>query len=311
VVEGVRDDQAVGYQLRHGGDAGLVRDVAGGENQRRFLAVQVGKLVLELHQRMVGAGNIAGAARPGAHPRRRLHHGADHLRVLAHAEIVVGTPYDDVAPALRGVPHSMGEPSCQPFEIGKHAVTPLVVQLSKGVSKKCLVIHRLDSPRAPRAHFRSILLDLFLERFQAVCRGDKCEGGHAPPWHASCGQSLALNYDRLFQQSAIMPTICHDVAELRSAVSHPTIHTTTSSHGKASTHSWPVSVTMNVWPRKMPKFPSAAIGFGSAMNTMPGRNMRSNGSGWTPSGETGGRSGSGSVAGAGRGREVAAFLRQK
>src|SRR5262249_50496013 len=42
------------------------------------------------------------------------------------------------------------------------------------------------------------------------------------------------------------------------------------SSGKLSTHSWPVSVTMKVCPRKMPNIPSAVIGLGSAMMIMPG-----------------------------------------
>src|SRR6516165_3225109 len=42
------------------------------------------------------------------------------------------------------------------------------------------------------------------------------------------------------------------------------------SSGKLSTHSWAVSVTMKVCPRKMPNIPSAVIGLGSAMMIMPG-----------------------------------------
>ena len=99
VVVGVRQDQAVRHQLGDGGDAGLVRDVARGEHQRRLLAVQVGEFALELDQRMIGAGDVAGAARAGSHPGRGLDHGADHLRMLAHAEIVVGAPDHDLARA--------------------------------------------------------------------------------------------------------------------------------------------------------------------------------------------------------------------
>jgi len=42
------------------------------------------------------------------------------------------------------------------------------------------------------------------------------------------------------------------------------------SSGNLSTTSWPLSVTMKVWPRKIPNIPSAVIGLGSAMITMPG-----------------------------------------
>ena len=97
VVPGVRQDQAVRHQLGDGRDAGLVRHIARGEDQRGFLAVQVGELALELDQRMIGAGDVAGAAGAGAHAGRGLDHGADHLRVLAHAEVVVGAPDHDVS----------------------------------------------------------------------------------------------------------------------------------------------------------------------------------------------------------------------
>ena len=109
VVQRVRQDQAVRNQLCDRRDAGLVRDVARGEQQRGFLAVQVGQFLLELHQRMMGAGDVAGAAGAGADARGGLDHGADHFRVLAHAEIVVGAPDHDVARALRRVPDRMRE----------------------------------------------------------------------------------------------------------------------------------------------------------------------------------------------------------
>ena len=104
VVARVRQDQAVRHQLGHGRDAGLVRHIARGEDERRLLAMQVGELALELDQRMVGARDVAGAAGAGAHAGRGLDHGADHLGMLAHAEIVVGAPHDHVARPLRGMP---------------------------------------------------------------------------------------------------------------------------------------------------------------------------------------------------------------
>src|SRR5262249_39637655 len=73
---------------------------------------------------------------------------------------------------------------------------PFIVQLSKRPGKKRFVVHSLDSPRAPRGHFGSILLDLFLEGFQAVCRGDKCGGGHAPPVHGVTQPAFGLKLRR-------------------------------------------------------------------------------------------------------------------
>ena len=47
-------------------ERGLVGDVARGEDQRRFLAVEVGELALEQHVAVVGAGDVARAAGAGA-----------------------------------------------------------------------------------------------------------------------------------------------------------------------------------------------------------------------------------------------------
>ncbi len=74
VVPGVGEDQAIRQQLGDGRNAGLVRHVARGENERRFLAVQVGKLRLQFNQRMIGARDIARAAGARAHARRGLDH---------------------------------------------------------------------------------------------------------------------------------------------------------------------------------------------------------------------------------------------
>jgi hypothetical protein len=142
VVERVRQNQAIRNQLGDGGDAGLVRDVARGEQQRRLLAVQIGQFLLELHQRMMGAGDVAGAAGAGADPGGGLDHGADHLRMLPHAEIVVGAPDHDIARPLRGMPHRMRKPARNSLEIGEDAVAPLVMQAAEGGTEEFAVIHR-------------------------------------------------------------------------------------------------------------------------------------------------------------------------
>jgi hypothetical protein len=49
---------------------------------------------------MVVAGNVAGAAGADTGARRHLLQGGHDLGVLAHAEIVVGAPYDDIARAI-------------------------------------------------------------------------------------------------------------------------------------------------------------------------------------------------------------------
>ncbi len=133
--------QAIRHQFRQGRDAGLVRHIAGGEDQRCFLAVQIGKLALQFDQRMIIAGDIAGAAGAGAHPGRGLDHGADHLRVLAHAQIVVRAPDHDVLRPLRRMPHRMRKPPGDALEIGKYPIAPLVMQPRQRVGEIAGVIN--------------------------------------------------------------------------------------------------------------------------------------------------------------------------
>ena len=100
VVLLVGEDHAAGDQLDQRRQRRVVGDVGGREEQRRFLAVQVGELVLELDVIVGGAGDVARAAGAGADGVDRLVHGGDDGRMLAHAEIVVGAPDGDLARAL-------------------------------------------------------------------------------------------------------------------------------------------------------------------------------------------------------------------
>src|ERR1700710_1094863 len=90
---------------------------------------------------MVGARDVAGAARAGADACRGLDHGADHFGVLAHAEIIVGAPDHDIARAARAVPHRMWKPAGNSLEIGENPVTPLIMQTIEGGAEEFAVIH--------------------------------------------------------------------------------------------------------------------------------------------------------------------------
>jgi hypothetical protein len=76
---------------------------------------------------MIGAGDVADAARPSTHAGRSFDHGADHLRMLSHAEVVVGAPNHDAARARRRVPDGMGIAPGDALKVGKDAVTPFVL----------------------------------------------------------------------------------------------------------------------------------------------------------------------------------------
>ncbi len=142
MVQRIRQDQAIRNQLADGCNAGLVRDVTRGEQQRRLLAVQVGQFLLELHQGMMGSGDVAGAAGAGAHPGGGLDHGANDLGVLAHSEVVVGAPDHDVARPVRGMPHGVRKPARDPLKVGENPVAPLVMQAVESGRKELAVIHR-------------------------------------------------------------------------------------------------------------------------------------------------------------------------
>ena len=94
VVQLVRQDEAVGQELADGRDRRLVGDEARSEDESRFLAVQIGELLLQLDQRMVVAGNVARAAGAGTHLAGRLLECGDDVGVLAHAEIIANTRRD-------------------------------------------------------------------------------------------------------------------------------------------------------------------------------------------------------------------------
>ena len=118
-----------------------VRDIAGGEEQRCFLAVQVGKLALEQHVVVVGAGDVAGAAGAGAAAVERLMHGGEHRRVLAHAEIVVGAPDRHVALAAIGVADGAREIALLALQLGKDAIAAFLVKAVELFGEKCFEIH--------------------------------------------------------------------------------------------------------------------------------------------------------------------------
>ena len=73
-----------------------VGDVAGGEKQRRILAVEVRQLGLQEHVLVRRPGDVARAVGAGPIAVDRLVHGREHLGMLTHAEMVVRAPDGDV-----------------------------------------------------------------------------------------------------------------------------------------------------------------------------------------------------------------------
>src|SRR5579871_1290576 len=145
MVQGIGKHGAVGQQPRQGCERRLVGGIARIEEQRRRLAMPLGKLALKQHVIVVGAGNVSRAAGPGARACDGLLHGLQHHRMLAHAEIVVGAPDDDfLGPAAfrsRTMAQGPGEAARRSFEIGEDAIAPLGLEAADHIAEMLLVVH--------------------------------------------------------------------------------------------------------------------------------------------------------------------------
>ena len=141
VVELVRQDGAAGHPRRQRADRGHVRDVARGEQQRRFLAMQVGQFALQQHVIVVGAGDVAGAAGAGAATVERFMHRRQHLRVLAHAEVIVRAPDGDLAGAARVVVLGTGKGARLALQVGEYAIASLAVKAFELPAEISFVVH--------------------------------------------------------------------------------------------------------------------------------------------------------------------------
>ena len=124
-----------------------VGDPTGGEDERRRLAMQVGKLGLELDDRIVGAGDVAGSARSRPMSADGSDRGFDNVGMAAHAEIVVRAPDGHFArPVLLALraPLSDREPACVTLEIGEGAVPPFRLEACDRLLEAPLIVHRLS-----------------------------------------------------------------------------------------------------------------------------------------------------------------------
>ncbi len=150
VVLLVREDHSALQELHQRGNRGFVRDVARGEQQGRFLAVQVCQLSFKLDVIVGRSGNIARAARAGAGRVDRLVHGGKHLGMLAHAEIIVRAPYCNRPRPLRRVMDRSRKFPLAPQNIGEYAVAPFDRQCVEGFLKLPLIVHTFSSLRDRR-----------------------------------------------------------------------------------------------------------------------------------------------------------------
>src|SRR5262245_47764761 len=101
---------------------------------------------------MIGARDISRTACAGAHAGGCFDHGPDHLRMLAHPEVVVGAPDRDVARTVQGMPDGVRESAGDALKIRKHPVPSFIPQPIEGRREITLIVHVFYFP-APRLTF--------------------------------------------------------------------------------------------------------------------------------------------------------------
>src|SRR6185295_8109890 len=94
---------------------------------------------------MVGPGDVARAAGARSHAQRRLDHGAEDFRVLAHAEIIIRAPDHYLSWTSLGMPDSVRVAASYPFEFNEHSITIFAAESSQRVREVAIVVHHHGS----------------------------------------------------------------------------------------------------------------------------------------------------------------------
>ena len=150
MVQFVGKDDAAGQDLGERGERRLVRDIAAGEQQGRFLAVEIGQFGLEIDMVMRVAADVARAARSGPDVVEGSLHRRDDIGMLPHRQIIVGAPHRDrLRAVMPGETARVGERTLVAQDIDEHAVAALDMQAINRLGKDPGVI---DSARAGCFH---------------------------------------------------------------------------------------------------------------------------------------------------------------
>ena len=157
MVEFVGEDDQARQDLRQGRQRRVVGDKARGEQQRRFLAMQIGQLAVQLDMIMRGAGDVARAARTGARRVDRLMHRRQHLGMLAHVQIIVGAPDRDRTPAPVGairvrIEIGLGVVAALAHDVGEYPIAALPAERRQGILESWN--HRKTPWRTPLCYFQ-------------------------------------------------------------------------------------------------------------------------------------------------------------
>src|SRR5882724_6832061 len=97
--------------------------------------------MLQIDQRMMGSGDVSRATSAGAEACCRRDHGPDHLRMLAHPEIIVRAPDHHLAPTARRAPDGVWEATSDALKIREHTIALFIPQPAQGGGKKRVIVH--------------------------------------------------------------------------------------------------------------------------------------------------------------------------
>ncbi len=184
VVPGIGETDEAGNLRTERAERGPVGHIARGEKQGRFLAVQIGEFLFEKHMVVVGAGDVAGAAGTGATLVDGKLHRLRDRGILAHAEIIVGTPDCDVLRAVCRVAGRPGEVALLALQVGENAVAAFLMQAAQFVLEESLEVHPQSPVRREPGHHRRWLS--FNRLHPALLRRNEIRcGKSAPPLNHS------------------------------------------------------------------------------------------------------------------------------
>ena len=148
MIERVREYDTIGQLGRQRAKRRPVRDIARGEQQRVFLAMQVGEFDLELAMRMHGTRDIARATGAGTGAIEFFMHRFDHGGMLPHAEIIIGAPDGNfLLLAIFKVARRARIFTLATLQLGEHTVISAFLQAIERSLKMGFIIH-LSLPNA-------------------------------------------------------------------------------------------------------------------------------------------------------------------
>ena len=141
VVARIRKDHRVFDAAAQSRQGRPVRHIARGEQQGRFLAVQVGQFRFQQQVLVVVARNVARAAGADAAVLHGIDHGVDHIRVLAHAQIVVRTPHRHLGHFAVFVVIGPWERPALAVKLGKGAIVAFGLQRVQLAAENLIKVH--------------------------------------------------------------------------------------------------------------------------------------------------------------------------